>query len=36
MFSNSKNHFKQFETNNSTISKLKNYVNEMFDEAAMN
>ena len=32
---NSKNQFKQSKTNNSAISKLENYFNQKFDEAAM-
>ena len=32
---NSKNQFQQSKINNSTISKLENYVDQKFDEAAM-
>ena len=34
-FNNSKSQFKQFKTNNSTISKLESYVDQKFNEAAM-
>ena len=34
-YNNSKNQFKQSKINNSTISKLENYVDQKFDEAAM-
>ena len=34
-YNNSKSQFKQSKINNSTISKLENYVEQKFDEAAM-
>ena len=34
-YNNSKSQFKQSKINNSTISKLENYVDQKFDEAAM-
>ena len=34
-YNNLKSHFKQSKTNNSTISKFENYVDQKFDEAAM-
>ena len=34
-YNNSKNQFKQSKINNSTISKLENFVDQKFDEAAM-
>ena len=34
-YNNSKNQFRQFKINNSTIFKLKNYADQKFDEAAM-
>ena len=35
IYNNSKCQFKQSKVNNSTISKLENYVDQKFDEAAM-
>ena len=34
-YTNSKSQFKQPKINNSTVSKLENYVDQKFDEAAM-